>query len=276
MSGKPKIAVLLTTYNRCDMTVRCIKSLYENNENIDFRFVVVDDNSSDDTVAELLKLPVRIKVMNGDGQLYWNGGMRMAMSFALRSAEKLQYVLLVNDDVVFEKNAINKLVERMSLSGADVIVGATSDDNGNMSYGGVMKTSNVFAKFKMLEPSEEYIQCDTFNCNCVLMTGKAFKEAGTLDKYYKHSMGDYDYGMHIRKLGMTVISSSQYVGHCNDNKADGSWRDTSLTRKERLELKEGTKGLPFKDWFYFVKKNYGVLPALYHSITPYVRIMLKK
>lgn len=276
MSGKAKVAVLLTTYNRCEATVRCLKSIYENNETIDFRFVVVDDNSSDETVSELSKLPVRIKIINGDGNLYWNGGMRKAIKFALGSAEKLQYVLLINDDVIFNKGAIDRLVERLNVSKADVIVGATSDSLGNMSYGGVVKKSKVFAKFDLLKPTEEYEQCDTFNCNCVLMTAKAFVSAGNLDAKYKHSMGDYDYGMNIRRLGMTVISSNEYVGSCNDNDSSGTWRDNNLSIAERLKLKEGPKGLPAKDWFYFVKKNYGVLPAIYHSVTPYVRILIKK
>lgn len=276
MSYKTKIAVLLTTFNRCEATIACLESLYKSNENIDFRFVVVDDNSKDDTVAEIEKLPIRVKVISGDGNLYWNGGMRKAIDFALHSADKFQYALLVNDDVLFEKNAITKLIERQKACDADVVVGATCDSIGGMSYGGVRRLSKVFAKFELIEPSDECEKCDTFNCNCVLLTSEALKKAGNLDARYKHSMGDYDYGIAINKLGMTVINSCEYVGHCNDNDSAGTWHDTKLPRVERLKLKEGIKGLPAKDWFHFVNKNYGLLPAIYHSITPYIRILIGK
>lgn len=271
-----KVAVLLTTFNRAAETVKCIKSIYENNTDIDFRFVVTDDASTDDTVAMIKSLPIKLKVLSGDGKLFWNGGMRRSMAYALNNAQKFDYVLLINDDVVFYENAINKIIERLDLSGADVIVGATSDDDNNMSYGGVIKKSKLFAKFDLLKPSEAYEQCDTFNCNCVLMSNEVFKEVGNLDEKYTHSMGDYDYGMHIRKLGKSIISSSEFVGHCNDNDDSGTWRDISLPRRKRLQLKEGPKGLPFSDWFHFVNKNYGFLSAIYHSTTPYIRILLKK
>lgn len=276
MNNKKKIAVLLTTYNRSAYTVKCIESLSLANSNLDFRFVVTDDNSSDDTVERLKELPAKIKILKGNGNLFWNGGMRKSINYAIRSCDKFDYCLLINDDVVFYKDAISKMVKRLDESGADVIVGATKDDNGRMSYGAVIKTSNLFAKFTHLEPTNEYEQCDTFNCNCVLLKSSAFKNAGNLDPNYTHSMGDYDYGMHIRNLGMTIIGSDEYVGHCNDNDDNGTWHDTTLSRKKRIELKEGPKGLPYKDWFHFVKKNYGFLPAVYHSITPYGRILLKK
>lgn len=276
MDREPKIAVLLTTYNRCEATVKCIKSLLSGNPGIDFRFVVADDNSSDDTVNKLQEMHIKLKVLEGNGSMFWNGGMRKAIDFTLKSADKLDYVLLINDDVEFYEGRVRELLSRINESKADVIVGATEDKDGKMSYGGVIRTSKTFAKFKLLEPTKDYEQCDTFNCNCVLMTSAAFKRAGNLDGKYTHSMGDYDYGIHIRKLGMTVISSDNYVGFCNDNDDGGTWRDTSLSRKERLRLKEGPKGLPFKDWFHFVRKNYGLMPAIYHSMTPYIRILIKK
>lgn len=274
---RKKVAVLMTCYNRAEATVKCIRSLYDNNKNIDFRFVVTDDNSSDDTRERLSELPCKIRMLSGNGNLFWNGGMRMSMSFALEYVDRLDYVLLVNDDVDFFNESIEKLIQRIEDTNADVVVGATCDPNGRMSYGGVKKTSKFFAKFDLMNPLETASeQCDTFNCNCVLMKADAFKTAGNLDSKYTHSMGDYDYGMTIRRLGMTVLSSLDYVGQCSDNDVKGSWRDSSLPRFKRLKLKEGAKGLPFSDWFHFVNKNYGFPSAVYHSVTPYIRILIGK
>ena len=41
-------------------------------------------------------------------------------------------------------------------------------------------------------------------------------------------------------------------------------------------LKESPKGLPSKQWFYFLKKNFNINYAVWKSITPYIRIILKK
>lgn len=272
------VTVMLTCFNRINFTIPCVKSLVEGNKNISFRFIITDDNSTDGTKEALEKLPYSITILSGDGQLFWNGGMSKALDAALQAAEKTEYYMLVNDDVAFQAEAIEELIKRHKNGPKEdaVIVGATADSKGKTSYGGVKLLSKHFAKFGLVEPSEEYQECDTFNGNCVLLPKQVFLKAGNVDGTYKHSMSDYDYGMHIRKLGYKIYNSAKHVGKCNDNDVSGSWRDTSLSRKERLKKKESPKGLPKKDWYYFIRKNYGFFPALYHSVTPYLRILLKR
>ena len=278
---KTKIAVLMTTYNRKDKTVNCIESLINGNPSLDLRFVITDDKSSDGTAQVITeKFGKAVHVIEGTGDLFWNGGMRISMGYALNklscNPDSFDYALLVNDDVEFYEGAIEKLLMRLNETGGSAIAGATENEKGEMTYGCVIKTSKHFAKFDLLKPSDEVKQADTFNCNCVLVCKDVFLDVGLTDKKLKHSMADYDYGMMMRKKGYIIINGKGYSGKCSDNDISGSWRDTSLPAKERIAKKESPKGLPAGDWFYFVKKNYGLLPAIYHSITPYVRIALKK
>ena len=278
---KKKIAVLMTTYNRLDYTKKCIETLITGNPEFDFRFVITDDLSSDGTVEYLKKsLGDKVHLIEGTGSLFWNGGMRVSMGYALNALsadnDAFEYALLVNDDVEFYDRAIEKMITRLENAGASAVAGATRNSEGAMTYGCVLKTSDHFAKFKLLEPSKEVKQADTFNCNCVLIKSEVFFDVGMLDKNYRHSMGDYDYGMMIRRKGYIIINGEDYAGRCSDNDITGSWRDTSLSRKERIRKKESPKGLPAGDWFYFVKKNYGLLSAVYHSVTPYIRILINK
>ena len=274
------VTAMLTCFNRKNYTIACVTSLVEGNPNISFKFIVTDDNSTDGTKQALEKLPYDIRILSGDGQLFWNGGMIISMGYALKALadnkDSFEYALLVNDDVEFENGCIEKMVDRLNSSGAHAIAGATKDTEGNMSYGCVLKTSSFFAKFEHLMPSVEPVLCDTFNCNCVLIKSDIFMEIGTLDSKYRHSMGDYDYGMSIRRKGYIIINGEDYVGTCCDNTKDNTWRDNSLPRKKRLELKESPKGLPASDWFHFVNKNYGFISAVYHFVTPYIRILIKK
>lgn len=324
---KPTVTVMLTCYNRIKYTVSCVRSLAEGNPKISFRFVITDDNSNDGTKEALQALPYDLTLLSGTGQLFWNGGMEKALDYALHTAEKTDYYMLVNDDVEFAAGAVEGLIDRLKRSPQEsrnraaarsnagmqsdtevrsnagtqsdtearsnagtqsgtethggigktaVIAGATSDCNGRTSYGGVRLLSKHFAKFALVEPSAEYRECDTFNGNCVLLPKETFFAVGNVDPVYRHSMSDYDYGMHIRRLGFPIYNGEGYVGVCEDNAVQGSWRDTSLPRKERLKKKESPKGLPKKDWYYFIRKNYGFLPAVYHSATPYLRILLKR
>ncbi len=103
-----------------------------------------------------------------------------------------------------------------------------------------------------------------------------FKKIGNLDPKYIHSMSDFDYGFSMVRAGVRIINSAEYTGVCTDNEVTNSWRDASLPRKKRLELKKSPKGLPTGDWFHFVRKNYGFVSAIYHFLTPYIRILIGK
>lgn len=268
------VTAMLTCFNRCKDTVNCVRSLVQGNPDIKFKFIITDDHSSDGTAEALGTLPYQIVVLEGNGQLFWNGGMRKALQYALDSSDKTQYYMLVNDDVTFYPKAIEKMIERNICYPESVIVGSTQDKTGNISYGGVKLLSKHFARFAIVEPSQKYEMCDTFNGNCVLIPHKVFEQIGNLDPVYRHSMSDYDYGMHIRKMGFSIYNTAEHVGICNDNQVSGSWRDASLSRRQRLEKKESPKGLPRRDWYHFIRKNYGVASAFYHSLTPYIRIIL--
>lgn len=272
---REKIAVVLTCFNRREKTVSCVESLLKGNEKYDIRFVVVDDGSTDGTKQALEALDCQMKIITGGGKLFWTGGMYTGLEYVLKSADKLDYVMLVNDDVLFLEGAIDGMVTTIKDIGCDAVVGATRDTSGRLSYGGVRKKSKFLARFELMELGSGQ-QCDTFNCNAVLLKSQSFKDAGNLDRKYVHSMADYDYGMHLRRLGQIVVLHDAYVGICDDNASEGTWKDTSLSRSQRLKLKESPKGLPRADWFHFINKNYGFISAIYHSLTPYIRILLGK
>ena len=264
----------MTCHNRKNKTITCIQSLERGNKGLCFKFVVVDDNSTDGTREALEKLPYDIIVIHGDGSLFWNGGMYAGLKYLQDYIEDYDSILLVNDDVDFLDNTIYRLYSDIKEKKNAVMVGTTVDTKGKLSYGGVIFTSSWRIKYLTVSKDAQ-MECDTFNANCVLIPNKVFAQVGNLDPYYKHAMGDFDYGMSIRRKGFAIYNSDYYVGTCNTNSIEGSWQDKSLSRRKRLDLKESAKGLPQKDWFYFAKKNFGIGTALYHSITPYLRILFR-
>ena len=274
-----KVAVLLTCHDRKEKTLACVSSLIEGNET-KMVFAVVDAGSSDNTPEALKELArdmyADVRVIRRGNELYWNGGMRVALSYAYQKLKDVDAILMVNDDVLFFPGAVDKLVERMEKTGADAVAGACINSEGTQSYGGVRMKSKHFARFELIPPGEEETQCDTFNCNCVMVKYDSFTSCGNLDAAYVHSLGDYDYGMRLNRYGMKVVNSADYCGKCDDNPTEGSWRDSKLSRIRRLQLKESEKGLPASDWYHFLVKNYGLLPAVYHSITPYLRLLIGK
>ena len=167
-----KILALATCYNRKEKTLKAINNLISGNPGIKFRFIIADDNSTDGTGQALSKIP-EVKVVFGDGNSYYTGGMRIAMAEALerlKNAQKPDYIMLFNDDVDFYDGAIERLIKKKddyitgktkeatdgnedgstsrNLALETILVGPTCEPDGvTFSYGGVKRKSNLKPKF---------------------------------------------------------------------------------------------------------------------------------
>ena len=268
-----KVLGLMTCFNRKEKTMKALKGLMDGNPSISFSFIVADDGSTDGTYEALKEIP-EVLIMEGDGNLFYSGGMRIAIAEAKKREESYDYCMLFNDDVDFFPSAIEQLCDREK----NIIwVGPTSDEKGQLSYGGVKNVSKWRPKTEIvMADSQEGSECDTFNANCVLIPWEIFRNLDNIDSAYTHSMGDFDYGYTASRSGVKIKVSDSFVGVCPDNPVSVSWRNTELSRKERLRRKESPKGLPGKEWFHYLNKNYNLLTAIVYSAIPYLRIIFNK
>ena len=273
------VTVIFTCFNRREKTERCMRSLSEGNPNLEFRYVVLDDNSSDGTQEMLERMKAeswQIELLHGDGNSYWAGGMRMAIGYAKEHTDT-DYYLMVNDDVEFYPQAIEKLASdaktmESQIGKVPVLVGAMCDEEGEFSYGGIRYQRGI--RYVEIKPDDADRSCDSFNMNCVLLDKETFLAVPNFDEHYIHSLADFDYGLTMRRMGIVMHVASYYVGICPDNDPAGGWSDRNLSRMERLKKKESVKGAPVGPWFYFLNKNFGLGRAVFHVVTPYIRILL--
>ena len=292
-----KACVMLTCFNRKDKTLNCIKSLISGNK-CRMDFIVVDDGSNDGTADALENMAkelyekdsehASIEVIRATGGLYYSGGMRKAME-AAKNHIGADYFVLINDDVEFDNGVLDELnasgvggsSARVASPGQSetpvapmVIVGAMRDESGICSYGGIRYVSGIH--YRQVGPDEADRSCDTFNANFVAVPAEVFTKVPIIDPVYIHSLGDFDYGLQIKKAGYRIEVTDHFVGTCNNNPSTGTWNDRTLSRGQRIKRKESIKGAPAKQWFHFLNKNFGPGYALLYSVTPYIRILLGK
>lgn len=103
MSANIHIAVVFPIFNGLDYTKKTLawlsESIAQSSEPggaIDI--IITDDGSSDGSGAWIREHYPRVHVLEGDGDLWWSGGMNMAARFALETL-KCDYVLLWNNDI---------------------------------------------------------------------------------------------------------------------------------------------------------------------------------
>lgn len=269
------ILALFTCFNRKDKTRCAIEGLLAGNPGCSFTFVVVDDGSSDGTpeMLEAMNTDGRIRVLHGDGSLFYSGGMRMGMEAILANGwTDYDYFLMMNDDVVFHEGCIEKMIRQSREQQDAVIVGATCSTEGELSYSGIKYTRGI--KYYQIPVGECNVEADTCNANCVLIPFRFFEKVGVMDGHYRHSLGDFDYGLELKNAGAKLRVSKEYVGICNDNPKQNTWHDRSLPRLQRLKKKESIKGDPVGPWFYYLRKHFGLPIAIKSSLTPFIRILL--
>lgn len=268
------VLALFTCFNRKEKTRQAVKGLVEGNPEVRFSFVIVDDASTDGTAKMLEEedLGAPVRVIHGTGGLYYSGGMALGMEDILSKGEEAQFLLMMNDDVEFYPGCIRKLIAQSRAQGNAVIVGATCDHGGQLSYSAILYEKGIH--YRQLPPGETGVDADTMNANCVLIPFYWFRRAGVMDRHYVHSLGDFDYGLTLRNAGAKLHVSRDYVGVCCDNPVSGTWHDKSLSRVQRFKKKETVKGDPIGPWFYYLRKHFGLATAIKSSMTPYIRILL--
>lgn len=270
---KKKILAIFTCFNRKEKTLSCIKGLLEENPGISLDFLAVDDKSTDGT-AEALKQIECVTVLHGTGGLYYTGGMREGMQYAKQQGLTYDYLLLLNDDVAFYPHVLERMAEKLADDENRVLAGAACGSDGKLSYGGVKKKSRFRPSFQIVMSEGERTLCDTFNANCVLLPWRIFTEAPVMDRHYRHSLGDFAYGLTLESMGYEIEAVDFFVGICDDNPADGTWRDPKVSRKRRIQMKESPKGLPAGEWFHFVRTYFGTVSACIYTVLPYIKIIL--
>lgn len=274
------IAAIITCFNRREKTVSCLLSLFESAKlsSINLHVIVVDDGSSDGTSAAIRAIYPDVEIIQGNGSLFWNGGMHLGFARALDIG--FDAYLWLNDDTVIYPNTINLMIEslkRQSLYfGRDcIIVGSTCDPvKKTLTYGGVVSTSKFKRlNFALVEPNSIPIECHTMNGNCVLIPNSVASSVGNLDPVFMHAMGDTDYGLRALNSGFKLCIAPGFVGECARNTTQGGFNDRTLSLKLRWKMIMQPKGLPPKSWFAFTRKHAGPFWPIFF-VWPYFKLVI--
>src|ERR1700687_4774995 len=100
----------VAVFNRIQYTRGCLELLLAQTYP-KLRTIVVDDGSSDGTYDMVHVEHPEVVLLRGDGSLYWTGAMRLGIEYILAHCAADDYVLFLNDDLVFAPDLVEKLLE---------------------------------------------------------------------------------------------------------------------------------------------------------------------
>jgi len=250
-----EIAILLTSYNRKENTLNCLKSIYSQTNDTDnnYHVFLVIDGSTDGTLEAVTNTFPKVNTIEGNGSLYWAGGMRFCYEFASKSPTKFDFFLLLNDDTVLYHNALDLLfLDFHSLpSDLSLLIGSTEGENPRIdkfTYGGRLLLNKYNSNSSIVLPNDTDPQlCHLGNANIMLIPSKTISKIGFLSTKFTHGIADFEYTLRAKKNGIKSYVTSKYLGICHigDNQTK-DWASSSNTLKERINYLYSPKGLAYK------------------------------
>lgn len=107
-----KIVIIIVTYNGSQYINKCLASIFLNKYSGQFSVIVVDNNSSDDTVSIVEKSFPQAALIKLDKNLGFAGGNNIGITRALK--QDYDAVVLLNQDTEVEYDWLDKLVKAAS------------------------------------------------------------------------------------------------------------------------------------------------------------------
>lgn len=224
MSGSlHKTEIVFPVHNRKELTLQCLRSLARiDSDGLDVGVVVVDDGSTDGTSEAIRREFPEVEIVEGDGNLWFTEGTNVGIRAALKRDP--EFVLLMNDDQVFDTKFLQYLVETAERHPRSVVgpllllwdqphrlfqVSPVWDTM----YGGWRHWD---AQTVWTVPVKPW-RVDLIVGNCVLVPAEAIRECGLMDSQRYPNFGDAEFTPRLKKRGWDLLIDPRSRVFCQPN-----------------------------------------------------------
>lgn len=209
---QPMIGIVLINWNQLQLTLDCLKSLYEMTYS-NFKVVVVDNNSMEDPSAPILtKYPETIVLRQAENLGFAEGNN---VGFRYLAQEGIEYTMALNNDTVVHKDFIWPMVE--ALANSDKNLGAVTPKiyfkhlpNTIWAFGGEVDKLRVKGRSKFRKTLdrgqfEQAFEPDYITGCCLLMKTSLLIEFGGFCKDYFAYYEDTDLSYRMKNAGYKLL-----------------------------------------------------------------------
>lgn len=232
-----KVEIVTPVHNRRELTLQCLRSIARlESENLHIHTIIVDDGSTDGTSKAIEKEFPEVEIVEGDGNLWFTEGTNVGVRAALKYDP--DYVLMINDDQVFDSKALHFMVE-------------TAEKYPRSVVGSLLLLWDVPHKLFQVSPKWETWNggWQLFNQqtiwtipkkawevgiivgNCVLVPAAAIREEGLMNSKRYPNFGDAEYTPRLRKKGWKLLIEPRARVFCQPNDEPPKILKMSLKKK---------------------------------------------
>src|SRR5690606_7176525 len=185
------LSIIIPVFNKCELTINCLKSLIHLGNDIPFEVIIVDNASTDNTniaVAELNKnLPFEIKYLRNE----LNYGFARANNIGASHAS-FDTLLFLNNDTVALNDFISKPMELLN-------------QHGGLAFSKKKNATHIFKFYPLDYPAANISrEMQAVTGAVMFIKKKLFARLNGFDEVYINGHEDVDLCFRVREEGLKV------------------------------------------------------------------------
>ncbi|BAZ42347.1 putative glycosyltransferase [Calothrix sp. NIES-4101] len=210
-----KIYIILPVHNRRDITlnfVGCLKvQRYQN-----YQLILIDDGSTDGTEEAVKNELSSTVIIKGKGNWWWAGGLQQGINWLKNnSINSHDIVLMINDDVTFDKFFLEKAVKILEDKQHSLLLA--------QSFGkqtGLPVNIGVKADMKALTFKQTFCEGE-INCLATMGLFLRFADLLTIGNFYPnilpHYLSDYEFTIRAHQKGLKLCIHPELNIYVNED-----------------------------------------------------------
>lgn len=204
------VYIISVNFNAAEHTIEMVNSL-KNIVYKKYKIIIIDNGSNFSDYEKLKQIEDSCILIRSETNLGFSGGNNIGIKRAIE--DKADYILLLNNDTIVEKNFLNELIESMERNNSDLvcpkILNYYNKQIINYAGGDIVPYKGAVNIYGLGECDSEKYNCVkdiTFAHGCCLLTSTEalIKTEGLEDSYFLY-FEDTDLSARLKLLGKRMI-----------------------------------------------------------------------
>lgn len=205
-----KVDIIIISYNTSELTLNCIKSVYETAYNIISDIIVVDNNSIDDSVKKIEGTFPEVKIIVNPE----NYGYAKAVNIGVKESSS-NYLIISNPDVIYHSESIQTLIKTIANNNNVGVAGPRQlypDGKNQRSFGNLPSIKLGLMDFFLITHLKEFLtkkkppssikEVEYIDGAVIAFKKENFEKVNGFDEDYFFYTEEADFCFKVRNLGL--------------------------------------------------------------------------